>query len=266
MDEVAYEQFARLEERHWWMRGRRTLFFDLLDRLLPPKRPLRSLDVGCGYGAMLRELGRYGSASGVDVAAEAVEECRRRGIEDVAVSSAYSVPEPDGSFDVVAFFDCLEHLEDDGAALREANRLLRPGGHVVVTLPAYKFLYANNDRVAHHQRRYTVHEIRAKLEAAGFRARKTTYVNTLLFPLILPIVLLKKLKERLRPQRDDDTTNLTHEVPGPLNDLLYRIFSSERLLLRRVSFPTGHSIFALAAKDSSAKPARSNRKGSSVVR
>jgi SAM-dependent methyltransferase len=266
VEEVAYEQFARLEERHWWMRGRRTVFFDLLDRLLPSERPLRSLDVGCGYGAMLRELTRYGAASGVDVAEEAIEACRRRGIDEVVVSSAYSVPEPDESFDVVALFDCLEHLEDDGAALREAHRLLRPGGHVVVTLPAYGFLYANNDRVAHHQRRYTVREIRSKLEAAGFRSRKATYVNALLFPLILPIVLLKKLKERLFPRKHDDTTNLTHDVPRPLNEALYRVFSSERLLLRRASFPAGHSIFALAIKDASAKPASSTRKGSSVVR
>jgi SAM-dependent methyltransferase len=261
VEEVAYGQFEALEDSHWWLRARRTLFFDLLDLLLPAQRPLRSLDVGCGYGAMLGELSRYGAATGLEVSEQAVEACRRRGFEDVLLSSAYSVPEPDESFDVVSFFDCLEHLEDDRAALREARRLLRPGGHVVVTLPAYNFLYANNDRVAHHQRRYTVGEIRSKLEASGFRLRKATYVNALLFPLILPIVLLKKLRERLLPRAGDTSTNLSRVPPRPLNEALYRIFASERLLLRRASFPAGHSIFALAVKERQREPRQQDEEG-----
>jgi SAM-dependent methyltransferase len=249
MEQVAYEQFQELENRHWWLRGRRAIFFDLLDRLLPPERPIRSLDVGCGYGAMVPGLLRYGPASGIDVSSEAVEACRRRGI-DASVSSAYEIPEQDESYDVMTFFDCLEHLDDDLSALREAHRVLRPSGHLVVTLPAYGFLYANNDRVAHHKRRYTVGELRSKLEAAGFQLRKGTYVNSFLFPLILPAVLLKKLKERLFPRPGDTTTNLTHTPPALLNEALYRVFSSERVLLRRISFPAGHSIFAVAVKNS----------------
>src|SRR3954454_14078774 len=100
MDQVAYEQFRRLEDRPWWLRGRRLIFFDLLDRLLPRNQPIRSLDVGCGYGAMVPGLSRYGPASGIDVSLEAVEACRRRGI-DASLSSAYEVPEQDESYDVL---------------------------------------------------------------------------------------------------------------------------------------------------------------------
>jgi SAM-dependent methyltransferase len=264
VDEVAYDQFERLENEHWWLRGRRSIFFDLLDHLLPRDGPVSSLDVGCGYGGMLRELERYGPAHGVDNFPEAVERCKQRGLERVRMASAYSLPDPDEHFDLLAFFDCIEHLDDDLAALRESHRVLRPGGHVVVTVPAYNLLYANNDRLAHHKRRYTRRELRSKLEATGFELRKATYVNTLLFPVILPLVLLKKLRERLSAGADDSTTNLTHQVPGPVNEALFRVFSSERLALRRVSFPVGHSIFALAVKpgDSTApseprRPARS---------
>jgi SAM-dependent methyltransferase len=248
MDTVAYEQFERLEGRHWWLRGRRAVFFGVLDHLLDRDRPLRSLDVGCGFGFMVEDLSRYGPAAGLDFFADAVQACRRRGVERVLVSSASTLPAADGTHDLVTFFDCIEHLDDDRAALREAHRILRPGGRVVVTVPAYQFLYANNDRVARHRRRYTVGQVRARLEATGFEVDKATYVNTYLFPLILPAVLALKLKERLRPRAEDPTTNLTHPVPGPLNELLFRIFASERLALRWVSFPFGHSIFVLARR------------------
>lgn len=248
MDAVAYELFERLEHEHWWLRGRRTVYFDVLDHVLPAQRPLRSLDVGCGYGAMLPGLARYGPASGVDVFPEAVEECRRQGFESVETASAYELPAGPESYDVVTYFDCIEHLDDDMAALREAHRVLRPGGHVVASVPAYAFLFSNNDRVAHHKRRYTRGELRRKLAEAGFEVRKASYVNFWLFPIIVPIVLLKKLKERLFPVAEDPTTNLTHSMPGPANELLYGVFSSERYVLRRASVPFGHSIIAVAAK------------------
>jgi len=248
VDDAAYELFERLEGRHWWLRGRRTVYFGLLDDLLPREGAVASLDVGCGYGAMIPGLERYGPVSGVDLFPEAVERCRRRGYEGVREGSAYQLPAEDGSFELVTFFDCLEHLEDDGAALLEARRVLRPGGFVAISGPAYNLLYANNDRVAHHQRRYTRGELRSKLESAGFELRKATYVNALLFPLILPLVLLKKLKERIRPVEDDPTTNLTHGVPALANEVLYQIFAVERRLLRRISFPFGHSIFVIAIK------------------
>lgn len=248
MDEIAYEQFQRLEHTHWWLRGRRTVFFHLLDRMLPERRPLTSLDVGCGYGAMLPDLERYGPAHGVDMFPGAVEHCRDAGHEHVRVASAYELPDASASFDLVSFFDCLEHLDDDVAALRESARVLRPGGHIVVTVPAYNFLYADNDRLAHHKRRYTARELRAKLRAAGFEQRKLTYVNALLFPLILPLVLVKKVRERMSRGDGPATTNLTHSVPRPLNEALFRVFAAERVLLERVSFPAGHSIFALAVK------------------
>ena len=270
MDPAAYELFERLERTHWWLRGRRTVYFGLLDRLLPRERPLASLDVGCGYGAMLPGLESYGPAAGVELFAEAVERCRRRGFDRVQQGSAYELPMAGESLELVTFFDCLEHLDDDEAALREAHRVLRPGGAVAISGPAYNFLYANNDRVAHHKRRYTRGELRDKLEAAGFAVRKATYVNALLFPLILPAVLAKKARERLFPVAGDPSTNLTREPPRAVNEALYRVFAAELPVLRRVSLPAGHSLFLFAVKrpqaDSTAAAASRMKIGSSGAR
>ena len=112
------------------------------------------------------------------------------------VASAYELPVRAGSLDLITMFDTIEHVPDDLRALQEARRALRPGGLVFLSVPAYQFLYANNDRIAHHERRYTARALRRKLTATGFEPVQVTYFNTLLFPAILPLVLAKKAKER----------------------------------------------------------------------
>jgi SAM-dependent methyltransferase len=149
-----------------------------------------------------------------------------------------------GSVDLITLFDTIEHVPDDALALSQCRTALAPDGLMFLSVPAYQFLYANNDRVAHHQRRYTARQVRRKLMTAGLMPIKVTYFNTLLFPLILPVVLAKKLQERW--STPDDTTNLSHRVPSTLNSVLARTMSSERHLLSRISLPFGHSIVAIA--------------------
>ena len=244
MEETAYRQFIELEEKHFWFVGRRRIFFYLLDRELPATGELRVLDVGCGAGGMLGPLGRYGEVAGVDTSAELVALCRRRGVEHAEVASAYELPAAAGSLDLITLFDTIEHVPDDERVLRECRRALAPGGLLFLSTPAYQFLYANNDRVAHHVRRYTARELRRKLAAAGLRPTKVTYFNTLMFPLILPLVLVKKVHERLFDP--GERTNLSHPVPPTVNRLLAATMGSERHLLTRFSLPFGHSLIALA--------------------
>ncbi len=245
MEETAYRQFAELEETHFWFQGRRRIFVHLLDRELGARRDAKILDVGCGAGGMLEPLARYGEVTGVDTSRELVELCRGRGFPRVEVASAYELPVPPGSVDLITLFDTIEHVADEDRALRECHRALRAGGLLFLSVPAYQFLYANNDRVAHHERRYTARRLRGRLSAAGLHPIQITYFNTLLFPVILPLVLAKKAQEHFRDP--GETTNLSHPVPPRLNRALARTMSSERHLLSRFSLPFGHSIIAIAS-------------------
>ncbi|HWF72453.1 MAG TPA: class I SAM-dependent methyltransferase [Solirubrobacteraceae bacterium] len=244
MEETANRQFVELERTHFWFVGRRRIFFHLLDRELAGRSSLTVLDVGCGAGGMLEPLSRYGRVTGVDTAAHLVELCHERGFGDVELGSAYELPVEPGSVDLITLFDTIEHVPDDALVLRECRRALAPGGLVFISTPAYQFLYANNDRVAHHERRYTARALRRKLVAAGLHPAQVTYFNTLLFPAILPAVLAKKVRERFSDPGDE--TNLSHALHPLVNRALAATMGSERHLLARVSMPFGHSIIAMA--------------------
>ena len=246
MDARIYDQFAELEQRHFWFRGRRAIFFDFIARELSGRgHDLEILEIGCGPGGMLSPLARFGHLHGLDIAHDALAYCRHRGFPDVVTGSGTELPFADGSFDVVALFDAIEHIPDDRQALAEVKRILKPGGLVFISVPAYQFLFSQNDRLVHHQRRYTRGQLAKLLSAERFAPRKLTYFNTFLFPLILPAVMVLKLKERLLGLPDGQT-NLSHEFSRPVNGLFAWFMSAERWLLRHMEFPFGHSLIAIA--------------------
>lgn len=246
MEASVYDQFAELERRHFWFRGRRQIFFDLLARELgPDAKDLEILEIGCGPGGMMEPLSKHGRVHGLDISLDAMRYCRRRGFPNVVTGSGMALPFADASFDVVCLFDAIEHIPDDRKVLEEVHRVLKPGGVVFLSVPAYQFLYSQNDRLVHHQRRYTKGRMTKLLREARFTPRKATYFNTFLFPLILPAVLMVKLKEKLvgLPRHQ---TNLSHEFHRGLNDLFAWFMGSERMLLRHMEFPFGHSLIAIA--------------------
>jgi SAM-dependent methyltransferase len=245
MEPSFYAEYFEIEDRHWWFVGRREIFLRLLDRLLPPSRngrPRRILDVGCGTGTMLLHLARYGSVQGVDADEEAVRFCRQRGIEYVQRAEVPLPFEPE-AFDLVTLLDVLEHVDDDRGMLRELNRVLRPGGMLLLTVPAYRFLWGPQDEVSRHRRRYVAREIEERATEAGFQLRRLSYFNTLLFPGIAAIRLL-----RPRRRGEDLRSDFALTRPGRLNDLLGRVFALEASLLERIDLPFGVSILALAVK------------------
>ena len=250
MEERAYQQFRELERTHWWFRGRRTVYFGLLRHVLDGSRPRRILDLGCGVGGFLSGLAELGTrVFPSDISAESLVHCAERGFPGGVVSSGYALPYADGSFDLVCLFDAIEHIEDDAAVMREVARVLAPGGRVLVSVPAYQFLYARNDEIAQHHRRYSRARVEGLFEGAQLHPERNSHANVLLFPLILPAVLLMKAYERLFPKKlDPEHTNLSFPFPAFLHPILHAIFAAELPLTKRFDWPVGHSIVALGAK------------------
>lgn len=243
MQEHTYSIMYEVEETHWWFVGRRRIissFVEKICRELDAARP-RILDVGCGTGANLELLGKYGEAEGVDVSEEALSFCRARGLENVRLGEAERLPYEDGTFHLVTGLDVVEHLDDDVAGLREMHRVLKPGGRALLFVPAFMFLWGVQDDISHHRRRYTIPNLRKAVEAAGFEVERTTYANLSFFAPILAGRALMKVTG-LKPASENNIN------VSALNGVLGRILGAESFFLRRMNFPFGVSALCVARK------------------
>jgi len=240
-----------VEDVHWWFVGRRRILLQVLNRYLGPNgaHERQILDVGCGTGTMLSHLASFGRAQGVDVDEEAVGYCRERGLKDVRLGEAAKLPFPDRSYDLVTCLDVVEHLDDDVAAFREMRRVLRPGGHLLVTVPANPFLWGDQDEVNLHKRRYVAGELRDRLTESGLNVIRLSYMNALLFPPIAAVRMLRRLERRIRPHIPVQS-DFRYPAPGPVNFVLGHLFAAEGPIVRRVDIPFGVSILALAQRPS----------------
>jgi SAM-dependent methyltransferase len=241
MNPDLYREMARTQSEHWWFRARREILERVIGRLgLPERADL--LEIGTGTGGNLAMLGRYGKVAAVEMDTFASRYASE--ISGIRVSQGHlpdAVPFEDGTFDLVCLFDVLEHVEDDCKALQRVRALLKPGGHAIVTVPAYQWLYGPHDRAHQHFRRYTAHELVRKVRGAGLTVRKSGYFNALLFPLIAAHRLVKRAAE----QESHDAA-----LPGRLtNRLLYATFSIEKYIVPLASFPFGTSVLAVVARD-----------------
>ena len=243
MEQDFYPAYYELEGRHWWFLGRRKLFLGLLEQAIPPvERPVDVLDFGCGTGAFLEHLERFGRVQAVDGDASAVAFCHARGRSEVRLAPpGEPLPFPDGAFDLVTTLDVIEHIDDDVAALAELRRVLRPGGRLLVAVPAFMFLWGKQDEVSHHRRRYTARSLRQALEAAGFAVDRTSYFNTLLFPPIAAVRVGRRLLRRPGSAQSDFELG-----PPALNQALGAVFGAEATMVVRHGLPFGVSVLALA--------------------
>ncbi|HTT87639.1 MAG TPA: methyltransferase domain-containing protein [Acidimicrobiales bacterium] len=235
MEEDAYAEMREQEERHWWFRGRRAIIWALLHHASLPPSP-RLLDAGCGTGRNLVEFGRLGPALGVDPSAEAVEFCHQRGLGDVRCARLECLPFATGAFDLVLACDVLEHIEDDVGALRELRRVTSDGGYLIITVPAYQWMWTQHDVQLHHLRRYTGAVLRARVETSGWTVARATFFNSILFPAVAVARLITGSSSR-RGHTDLDRT------PATLNRLLELPMRLEAAMVRRgMTLPAGVSL------------------------
>jgi SAM-dependent methyltransferase len=238
VDRTEFETMLALDERHWWYRGRRRVLGAVLDGLdLPPAA--RLLDAGCGSGRTLDDLARYGAVSGMELNPMGVSAARARGHE-VREGLVEGIPYEDASFDLVTCLDVIEHTDDDVVSLRELRRVTRPGGLLVVTVPAYPALWSRHDEVNGHRRRYTRRALRQAGQAAGWRIDRETGFNVV---YLAPAALVRMARRRV--PREDGASELAL-TPPTLDSALELPLRLEAALVRRgVNLPLGLSLLAV---------------------
>jgi SAM-dependent methyltransferase len=245
MEREQYAIMARREEHHWWYAGMRHVALAVLDRALEGRRGLRILDAGCGTGGTTIELRRFGDVFGVDLAWEALEPARGRGLRDLARASIEHLPFADASFDAATSFEVVYHLgvASDTSALREIRRVIKPGGLFMLRVPAHDWLRGEHDRLVHTRHRYSRDEVLRKLGQAGFVVDRLSWANTLLFP---PAVA-KRLLERSNAADATAGEPDLWQPPPVLNAMLQGVVGVEALAIPYgLPLPFGLSVLAVA--------------------
>ncbi len=241
MDRDYELQTHRAEDRHWWYRGRRQVLERVIDSLRLPARA-RILDAGCGSGRNMVELARHGTVTGVELSPTSVALARERSAGEVSEGSILSMPFDSASFDLAVSLDVIEHLKDDLSALRELRRVVAPGGALLVTVPAYRWLWSGHDEINHHHRRYTRGTLQQVAERAGWETVRTTYFNSLL----LPVAILLRVLDRFSSAATTESSLDLWIPPAPVNWLLERPLRLEAAVIGRGGrIPAGLSLMTL---------------------
>ena len=216
----------------------------MIERVLGGMRlPARAriLDAGCGSGRNMVELARHGTVTGVELSHTSVLLARERGTGEVIEGSVLDMPFAADSFDLAASLDVIEHLEDDLGALREMRRTVTPGGSLLVTVPAYPWLWSGHDEINHHHRRYTRRSLERVAVQAGWEQVRTTYFNSLL----LPAAIILRVLDRLSTKTTESSLDLW-VPPRPFNWLLERPLALEGAMIARGGrIPGGLSLLAV---------------------
>jgi SAM-dependent methyltransferase len=240
MDQRLMKAMLEVDERHWWYRGRRLIVRTELDRL-PIATCARILDAGCGSGRMLEELAGYGAVSGIELDPDAAAFAASRGIGEVQVGRLEELPWEERTFELITCLDVIEHTPDDRRTLAELRRVSKPGGWLLVTVPAYQALWSLHDVANHHYRRYSRRTLRRAAIEAGWQVRRMTSFNSILLP---PAAVVRFAQRGRRP--DDGYTPELKLGPEWLNVLLERPLRAEASWLSRGgTLPAGLSLMAV---------------------
>jgi SAM-dependent methyltransferase len=238
MERQVFDRMAELDSTHWWYLGRRQVLADVIRREINPPTGARILEIGCGTGHNFAMLGAFGTVDGIELDAEAraiASQRLGRPVLDAALPELSGVE--DGTYDLIALLDVLEHVAGDEAALRAITAKLKPGGRILIAVPANEWMWSAHDVIHHHHRRYNRATLSNVIKRAGLTPVMTSHFNTLLFPAAAAVRLLGKIADK---QEADDAQ------PAPmLNRAFSAIFGFERHLVGRVPLPFGVSLLTV---------------------
>lgn len=240
MDQLLLRTLLEVDEHHWWYRGRRRIVRAQLDRLALPAGA-HILDAGCGSGRTLQELADYGQVRGIELDPASAQIAGSRGLGEVKIGRVEELPWEDRTFDLITSLDVIEHTPDDRAALAELRRVAKPGGWLLLTVPAYQVLFSLHDAANHHYRRYNRKTLARPAREAGWSVERMSYFNSL---ALAPAAVIR-LAERGKQLQDGYTP---HVELGPrwLNSVFDLPMRAEaRWLARGRRLPAGLSLLAL---------------------
>ncbi len=239
MDADEYALMQRHASSHWWWRARRNIIEAVMRHWLERNRTYELLEVGCGSGANLQMLSRFGNVTGAEPDAPMLDYLFR--CQPQFEILTLRIPESlNRKFDVICIFDVLEHLANDTDAINWCDHHLADGGWLIVTVPACPGLWSNHDVRQHHYRRYKKRDLGQLLETR-FERKKLSYFNTL---LLAPIAIQRRIGSRFSSTSDVEFGS--HR--GVLSRLLFQIFNAERLAINALDFPIGVSLIAVFRK------------------
>ncbi|MBF8280580.1 MAG: hypothetical protein HW383_353 [Candidatus Magasanikbacteria bacterium] len=244
MDADFSRDYLSAEKRHWWFSARREILKAVVKSLLRQRGQKKfgsALEIGCFSGRnmlALRDLSEHWV--GLEPDPNAAAEAQRRLSDAEIVTGSFPESAPGGKFDAIFALDVLEHIKDDVGALTKIKEMLTPGGVLLITVPAYQWLWSAQDTANHHFRRYTRPRLFTDLTAAGLTVEFDTYFNTILFPPAMFSRLALKLK------KDTSDEKFWKIPPAWINAVLHFLFSLEKYLVPYVSLPWGLSVMAVA--------------------
>ncbi|HWH17181.1 MAG TPA: class I SAM-dependent methyltransferase [Allosphingosinicella sp.] len=240
MERVVYDRMAELDGLHWWYRARREILARLIERRIALPSGARILEIGCGTGHNVLMLKRFGEVDAIEIDPAARALASERLGKPVGASPLPELPGvEDGAYDLVAILDVLEHVEADREALASIARKLKPGGRILITVPAHPWMWSAHDEVNHHRRRYTRKTLRKVIAEAGLKLDMMSWFNSLLFPL----AAAARLAGRVTGKEDSDD----RLPPAPVNKLFEFLFGLERHAIGRVSLTPGVSLAAIVS-------------------
>ncbi len=244
MEEIVYHTNFKLENSYWWFVARNEILFNLIKKTSDIPKDSYILDVGCGTGGFAAKLNERYNTICLDTSELALSYCKKRGLPLCYNMYIQDFPKNKYNIKTLTMLDVVEHVEDDNALLKEAYDLLEPDSLLVVTVPAFMFLWSNHDVIHKHYRRYTKKQLNKLLTDNNFQIEYSTYFNFFLF---FP-ALIKRLLDKITGN-DRKETEPVEKVSNWLNSIFTKIFKAEeKFINKKIKFPFGVSILTIAKK------------------
>lgn len=243
MKKSEYARMAEHEQSYWWHLGRLEIIQTYVKRASRNRSNPAILNVGCGTGGTIDMLEKFGKVDNVDTSDDAIAFVKKLGHKNIAKVDGIELPFEDKVYDLVGAFDVLEHIEDHKNALSEWKRVLKDDGAIVITVPAYQWLWSEHDVSLHHRRRYTVKSLMAVAAEVGLMSERKSYAISFSLPLVAGFRFAGKILGR---KADSETSYVP--VPRVINKLFTALLKVEAKMHNTVSLPAGTSVVAILRK------------------